>query len=139
VSKVNKFSERSKKNLSECHPDLQAVAVEAIKIIDFAVLEGHRPREEQEKAFHKGLSKVQWPESNHNKKPSEAMDIAPYPIDWNNKERFYYLAGIIMGIAHAKGIELRYGGDWDRDGDITDQNFMDLVHFERVFNDDNTI
>ncbi len=27
---------------------------------------------------------------------------------------------------------IRYGGDWDRDFDITDNKFQDLVHFELI-------
>lgn len=27
---------------------------------------------------------------------------------------------------------VRYGGDWDSDKDIDDQNFRDLVHFELI-------
>jgi peptidoglycan L-alanyl-D-glutamate endopeptidase CwlK len=29
------------------------------------------------------------------------------------------------------GVKLRWGGNWDRDGEpVTDQDFQDLVHFE---------
>jgi len=31
--------------------------------------------------------------------PSDAVDVAPYPIDWNDKERFYYFAGERWGHA----------------------------------------
>lgn len=131
-----KFSDASRKHLSECHPDLQDVALAAIEVMDCMVLEGHRSREEQDNLFRKNLSKVQWPNSRHNSKPSEAYDIAPYPIDWKDTKRFYYFAGIMMGIAHMKNIKLRWGGDWDSDNDLNDQSFMDLVHFERVVEDD---
>ena len=63
---------------------------------------------------------------------SEAVDIAPYPINWKDTEKFYYVAGIVMGVAGMLGIELRWGGDWDRDDDLHDQTFMDLGHFELV-------
>jgi hypothetical protein len=58
------------------------------------------------------------------------VDAAPYPIDWNNTERFAYMQGLIKGIAMAKGIKIRSGIDWDGDGDITDHSFMDYPHFE---------
>jgi len=64
--------------------------------------------------------------------PSVAVDIAPYPIDWNNIERFAQLGGIIKGIAHTKGVKIRCGFDWDCDGDITDHSFMDWPHIELV-------
>lgn len=133
-----KFSERSKQNLSQCHPDLQKIALAVLEIHDCTVIEGHRPKEEQDKAFHSGKSKLKWPESKHNKKPSEAIDLVPYPIDWNDKNRFYYFAGLVMGTAHSLGINLRWGGDWDGDNSFKDQNFHDLPHFERVVEDDNS-
>jgi len=38
----------------------------------------------------------------------------------------------VFGIAHRRGIKLRWGGDWDRDLDFSDQRFYDLYHFELV-------
>jgi peptidoglycan L-alanyl-D-glutamate endopeptidase CwlK len=68
--------------------------------------------------------------SKHNSKPSLAVDIAPYPIDWADDERFYFLAGIIKAASHQVGVKVRWGGDWDSDDDFHDQTFMDLGHFE---------
>lgn len=127
-----KFSKISQARLDTCHPDLQAVLNEVIKKVDFTVICGHRSQAEQDLAFHTGKSKLRFPRSKHNTTPSKAVDIAPYPIDWNNRERFYFLAGIVLGTADRMGIQLRFGGDWDRDGNITDNNFDDLVHFEIV-------
>jgi len=64
--------------------------------------------------------------------PSLAVDVAPYPIDWNDRERFCYFAGYVKGIAKSLGTELRWGGDWDRDTQVKDNNFDDLPHFELV-------
>jgi peptidoglycan L-alanyl-D-glutamate endopeptidase CwlK len=127
-----KFGTRSKNNLLSCDRRLQEVLDEAIKVIDFTVLCGHRGESEQNKAFHEGRSKLKFPDSNHNEMPSKAVDIAPYPIDWNNIERFAHLIGIVRGIAHTKGYVLRCGCDWDNDGDITDQSFMDWPHIEII-------
>jgi len=127
-----KFSNTSQKRLSECAPELQEIMNEAIKIVDFMVLCGHRGEQEQNKAFSEGKSKLKYPQSKHNSKPSRAIDIAPYPLDWNNLSRFYHLAGIVRGIAHQKGIKIRFGGDWDMDGEITDNKFNDLPHVELV-------
>lgn len=127
-----KLGNASLNNLRTCHPDLQEILEEAIKIVDFAIICGHRNKDEQDKAFHSGMSKVQFPNSKHNTYPSSAVDIAPYPIDWNNTGRFTHLVGIIRGIAHMKGIKIRCGIDWDSDGDITDHSFMDYPHIELV-------
>ena len=124
------FSERSKKNLLNAHEDLQKICNEAIKIVDFSVLDTYRDKEKQDYLFNSGLSKLQWPNSKHNKMPSLAVDVVPYPIDWNDKERFYFLAGIFKAIAFKHGIILRFGGDWDNDNDFKDQTFLDLGHYE---------
>ena len=103
---------------------------ETIKIMDFSVTCGHRDEVEQQRLFREGKSKLQYPKSKHNRMPSMAVDIAPYPIDWNDKERFILLAGIMIGVAHEHNIKLRWGGDWNGDFDMKDQTFNDLAHFE---------
>ena len=126
------FGNRSKKNLSEAHPDLQRLFEEVIKHYDCSVIEGHRPQSEQDTAFHSGKSKVKWPDSKHNKTPSMAVDVCPDPIDWNDKERFYHFGGFVKGMAASMGIKVRWGGDWDSDNLFNDQTFHDLPHFELV-------
>ena len=49
---------------------------------------------------------------------------------WDDINQFYLMAGHIQSIAIRLGYKIRWGGDWDRDGDLTDQTFMDLGHFE---------
>ena len=71
-----------------------------------------------------------YPNSKHNKLPSKAVDVAPYPIDWNDPDRFYHFAGYVRGIAEGMGIKIRWGGDWNGNFDLKDQNFYDLPHFE---------
>ena len=127
-----KFGKSSQARLDTCHPKIKEILEEAIQIIDFSVLCGHRGESAQNDAYNSGLSKLQFPQSKHNQMPSIAVDIAPYPIDWNNKVRFAQLGGIIKGIAHMKGIKIRCGFDWDMDGDITDHSFMDWPHIELV-------
>lgn len=124
------FSNQSKQRLSLCHPNLQMICNKAIKIYDFSIITGFRDKETQNQMYEEGKSKLKWPHSKHNMSPSHAVDVAPYPIDWQDSERFYYLAGIFMALAHENGIDLRWGGDWDRDTDFDDQTFNDLPHFE---------
>lgn len=124
------FSKRSKTALSTLHPDLQRVLKEAIKHVDFVVLEGHRDKVAQDAAVAAGNSKVRWPHSKHNASPSLAVDIAPYPVNWKDTKRFYFLGGFIKATAVSLGISLRWGGDWDSDNDFSDQTFNDLPHFE---------
>jgi hypothetical protein len=42
------------------------------------------------------------------------------------------VAYTFIGIGLVKGINLRWGGDWDRDSDLKDQTFNDLGHIEVV-------
>lgn len=106
--------------------------MEVIKFHDCSVMCGHRSAAEQLKAFRTNRSKLMWPDSKHNKSPSIAIDVSPFPIDWKNYKRFYYFIGIVMGIAHKMGIKIRAGHDWDMDNDLDDQTFNDLVHFELI-------
>ena len=68
------FSRTSKYNLSQCHKQLQVVAYGAIRTVDFKVICGHRSEAEQNRLYPK-YSKVQWPNSKHNQKPSMAFDF----------------------------------------------------------------
>lgn len=124
------FSQRSLNRLATCHPDLQAVFHAVITHFDCSILEGHRSRDSQEAAFARGQSKLRWPRSKHNTSPSLAVDAAPWPIDWEDRERFHLFGGTVLGIARQKGIALRWGGDWDGDFQVRDNRFDDLVHFE---------
>ena len=125
-----KFGKTSTDRLATCHPKLQELFNEVIKNYDCSILQGERTKEEQDEYFRTGRSKVQYPNSKHNSSPSMAVDVAPYPIDWQNTNRFYHFAGYVEGVARSMGVELRWGGDWDSDKDFSDQTFNDLPHFE---------
>jgi hypothetical protein len=82
-----KFSKRSLSNLVTCHPLLQELAHEVIKDFDFTVIEGHRDKSSQMKAFASKTSKLKWPRSKHNQWPSQAFDALPYPfLGWKGIE-----------------------------------------------------
>lgn len=117
--------------LRTCHPDLQRVVRVAIESgPDFSVLCGHRDRAAQEAAYESGHSNAEWADSMHNRVPSLAVDLAPYPIDWDDLERFRALAHYVLGVAAGLGVSLRWGGDWDRDYESADERFIDMPHFE---------
>jgi peptidoglycan L-alanyl-D-glutamate endopeptidase CwlK len=103
------FGTKSQTILATCHPDLQEVCNAVIPHYDFSVIEGHRSNSRQDELFRQGKSKLQGGESKHNHSPSLAVDIVPYPIDWEDTERFYLLAGFIFQAAKELGIELRGG------------------------------
>lgn len=133
------YSNNSKARLATCHPELQLLFNIIIETFDCSILVGHRGEVDQEDAYRTGKSKLRWPDSKHNSTPSMAVDSAPYPIDWNNTKRFYWFGGYVLGIAdmlyQAGKMQhrVKFGGDWDRDFDITDEKGLsDLVHFELV-------
>ena len=122
-----KFSQRSLDNLQELHPDLQRVLNRTIQFYDFTIICGHRGEAEQNKAYDEGKSKLRFPRSRHNTKPSQAVDCVPYPLDWNDHEEFMWMARAIKLAAHLEKVEIIWGGDW--------LTFHDLPHFalkERV-------
>ena len=124
------FGTSSQEHLDTCHKDLQAICNLVIEHYDFTVMEGHRSGKRQNELFRQGKSKLQAGESKHNSDPSRAVDIAPYPINWDDHSRFYLLAGFMFQAAAQLDVNLRWGGDWDGDWEHDDQSFMDLVHFE---------
>ena len=124
------FGSRSRRRLEEIHPDLQRILVAAIEEYDFTILCGHRGEAEQNAAFDAGNSKLRYPRSKHNQSPSLAVDIAPWPVDWQDLDRFRELKRIIFTAAHALDIALVWGADWNGDGDETDHQLRDYPHFE---------
>lgn len=133
-----KLSQKSLDKLKTCDTRLQMVILEAIKEYDFIVLYGNRSVEEQFELFKQGRKLVEgkWvkvgatvtnldgksKKSMHNHNPSLAVDLAPYPIDWNNLKRFSEMAEVIKRVAKRLGVELTWGGDW--------KTFKDYPHFE---------
>lgn len=127
--------------------------------VDFSLIKGHRPPEKQFEYFRRGRVQqadgswvVVRPQSvitnvdgyrvkgTHNYNPSLAIDIAAYVT--GKRELAYdlahlaYIAGCIMTIANRLFKEgkvkhkLRWGGNWDGDGDLADNILFDAPHFE---------
>ena len=124
------FGTRSKQRLATCDERLQKVFNEVIKYVDCSVLEGHRSQERQDKLYEEGKTKLKFPNGRHNMAPSNAVDVTPYPVDWDDRERQTLFAGFVLGIARSMGVRLRWGGDWDMDFQVLDNRFDDFPHFE---------
>ena len=107
-----KFGKRSRQRLKGVDPRLVNVLNELIKIMDVTIIEGLRSKQRQEILLKEGKTKTKF--SKHIK--GKAVDLAPYPIDWEDRERFHYMGGMLRGIAHEMGVKIRLGGDWDSDG-----------------------
>ena len=121
-----RFGKRSKQRLKGVDAKLVNVLNELVKIMDVTIIEGLRSQERQNELVAKGASKTKY--SKHIE--GKAVDVAPYPIDWEDRDRFHYMGGMVRGIGHQLGVNIRWGGDWDSDGETKDNSFDDLVHVE---------
>lgn len=138
-----RFGRTSRSRLNTCHEDLRSLFSAVVAGFDCSILYGHRSVEEQQALYAIGRTKEKdrdpvtnidgvKKKSLHNYIPSIAVDVAPYPIDFNDIDRIRYFAGYVMGMAAALNIKLRWGGDWDQDTEVKDNTFNDLLHFELV-------
>lgn len=111
---------RSRQRLSGVHPDLVAVVERAIQIteVDFTVLEGLRSRDRQKELVAKGASKTM----NSRHLTGHAVDLAPWPIDWNDLSRFKLVADAMKQASEELDVPVIWGGDW--------RTFYDGPHFE---------
>lgn len=134
-----KFSQESFSKLSTCHHDLQVLFFEVIKYFDCTILEGYRNQDDQEADFANGATKLHYPNGKHNHQPSMAVDVAPYPLNFNDEKLSLWFGGYVMGIAQRLKEEgkiehsVRWGGSWDGLGKLDKPGQLhDGGHFELV-------
>lgn len=139
------FSLHSLNQIQTLDPRLVQICHRAIQKHDFKVDIGFRDKAAQDKAYREGKSKLQFPNSAHNKNPSQAMDLLPFVngtfIGWGDRgsrEENYnialqwsYFGGIILGVAATLSIPLRWGHDWNGDNNLNEK-FVDSPHFELI-------
>ena len=108
--------------LGTCHPDLQRLVRALVAdlsarpgryVKDVTVLCGFRNQHDQDDAYKRGASKLPWPKSRHNTYPARAVDVVPYPLDWNDMRAFAELRTRMRAQAKALGIAVRFiSWDW---------------------------
>lgn len=129
-----RWSQRSLEVYLELDPRLQELADWLLhNVADISLIDGHRTKEEQDEYFEANVTTVRWPNSKHNKLPSLAFDFQPYPYPTSEPKLWAalaYVAGHAVMWGKQKNIRIRWGGDWNSNGDLTDQNFDDLFHIE---------
>ena len=115
-----KLGTRSLQNLSGVHPDLVAVVKLAISITeqDFTVIEGIRNINRQRELVKAGKSTTM----NSRHITGHAVDMVPWPVDWNDLERFEVMSEAMKQAAEELDISIVWGGDW--------KSFYDAPHFE---------
>lgn len=131
-----KFSKASKERLGTCDERLQRLFNRVIETVDCTVVCGHRGEAEQEDAFKRGASKLHYPAGKHNKVPSKAVDVMPYPLDYSetvkNIEEITLFAGFVLGTAKQMGIKIRWGHDWNSDMVPDTKGLVDRPHYELI-------
>jgi len=131
---------RGKEKLTGVHPNLVRVVERAFQLTqqDFMVLEGVRTPERQAELYAQGRTKpgqkVTWTlKSNHFKNPTtgfgHAVDLVPFPVDWSH-EKLGVVSKAMFAAAKELGIAIRWGADWDRDGNPREKGETDSPHFE---------
>lgn len=133
---------QSLKRLEGVHPDLVRVVKRAIGLTtqDFSVLEGVRTLKRQQELYAKGRTapgpKVTWTMNSKHRVQGDgfghAVDLVPYPLDWNTLSKFDAISKAMFAAAEAEGVSIRWGADWDRDGKPRERGESDSPHFEVV-------
>lgn len=137
------LGDRSLSRLQGVHPNMVKVVKRAAALSsqDFTVLEGVRTPARQKELYAQGRTKpgniVTWTlKSNHFVNPAtgfgHAVDLCPWPIDWNDTRKFDAISKVMFQAAKDLGIAIRWGADWDRDGKPRERGESDSPHFELV-------
>jgi peptidoglycan L-alanyl-D-glutamate endopeptidase CwlK len=126
------LGQKSLDRLTGVHPDLVKVVKRAIEITehDFSVIEGLRSIERQKLLMEEGATRTL--NSKHIKQKDgfgHAVDLYPVgrPTPWDKTP---IVAKAILSAAEELGVKVRWGGDWNMNGDSKDEKFYDSPHFE---------
>ena len=123
-----RFSKKSLRELDTCDPLLQYLFKEVVIHFDCSIIEGKRSLKEQKELLKEGATKTL--DSAH--LTGKAVDVYPYPVDFEDRDRWHYFGGFVLGTARQFGIDVIWGGDWDNDTKTKDNTFDDLMHFELI-------
>ena len=147
------LSKLSLGRLEGVNPELVKVVKRAIEITpqDFMVVEGVRSKEQCYINYGKGrtvaqctakgvpakyaqpkLAKVTWLNNPLSSKhvSGKAVDLVPYPVNWNDLTKFDQVAKAMFAAAKELGVSIRWGADWDNDGNYREKGEYDSPHFE---------
>jgi hypothetical protein len=147
------LSKLSLGRLNGVDANLVKVVQRAIEITpqDFMVVEGVRSKEQCYINYGKGrtvaqctakgvpakyaqpkLAKVTWLNNPLSSKhvSGKAVDLVPYPVNWNDLTKFDQVAKAMFAAAKELGVSIRWGADWDNDGNYREKGEYDSPHFE---------
>ena len=127
-----------REKLKDVHPDLIKVIDAAVASLPFEVLvvEGRRTLERQKELYTKGRTtpgpKVTW-SMNSRHITGHAADLCPMQGNaaaWGDLAKFDMLATAMFTAAQRLRIPIRWGADWDADGNFREKGETDSPHFE---------
>ena len=136
------LGERSKGRLSGVQAPLRRVVERAIEltVADFTVIEGLRTLERQQALYAQGRTApgkvVTWT-MNSRHLEGAAVDLAPVDatgrILWEDIAAFDQIAEAMFAAADELGVSIRWGADWDQDGNPRERGEGDSPHFELTY------
>jgi peptidoglycan LD-endopeptidase CwlK len=136
---LRQFTTKELKRLESIHPNLRRVVEHASKNCYIFVVCGYRGQHDQDLAFEQGFSKVKYPNSKHNRSAdplfpnqSDAVDLCPFPIDWKDIGKFRQIYDAMLAASNELNIPIRAGADFNGDGKVGNDKFIDWPHFELV-------
>ena len=128
------FSERSLNNLAGVHPDLQTIFHKVIEDFDCTIIEGLRTQERQQELYARGrwepgeiVTHLDGVKRRSRHQDGMAVDAVPWPLDWEDEERFQKLGWFVLNTATDLKLagkidhEITWGGLW---------RWKDYPHFE---------
>ena len=147
------LSQKSLDRMNGVDERLQRVVKLAIQLSkqDFMVLEGVRSREQCMVNYGNGrtvaqctakgipakyaqpkLNKVTWLNNPFSSKHcyGKAVDLVPYPVDWNTLSKFDEIAKAMFQAAKQLDVSIRWGADWNSNGRPREKGETDSPHFE---------
>ena len=160
MSLPHTLGQRSQVQYDTLHPDLRMVVDWTLRhcLVDFTLTEGHRSVERQHELYKSGrefingrwkLTKPKLKKTNidgyaikgkHNESPSHALDFCVFVPDkpeliWDVPHLTYIAASLVAAgeALYGQGAishKVRWGGNWDKDGDLADNNWFDRPHVE---------
>lgn len=114
------FGETSNNRLNTVDPKLKRLFEKVVVQVDCTVLEGRRTMERQHELYEDGKTKT----LNSKHLTGDAVDVVPYPVDWEDIQRQKDFALLVLDTAMKMGIKVRWGGMF--------KGFYDSPHWELI-------
>lgn len=148
------FGQTSNSRLITCERDIQTILMEVVKFYDCMIVEGNRTPERQNEHWSKGRKlkpggnekvRKDWVVvdsgkivtykdgyeklSKHQKYPSPAVDVVPYPSMWKDRSKLIELRGVIKFVQAKLLAEGKITKLLDNGADLWDG--FDLPHYQQ--------